>query len=336
MMSAGLMCTAATLGCAAMAPTFEVLVIARVVSGLFAATIPALAFTYAAEVFDDRYRPTGITAISACFLLAGILGQAYSIVVDAALGLRWVFGLLVPVLLVSPVMFATAPVAPPSRTSRGVARGFRSLRDVAGLPRLYPIYYVASILLLSLVGMYGALNHVASASFGLSSASDHLLLRLPGLPAAVAGALWASLVIRRGARAQRVAGAGLALAAIGLFLEAIAPTVLLVMTASGLYVIGLAVAMPATITLLGLASGTARPFSQAVYGFLVAVGASMAPVLLGPASGLGLGAVCLVLVLLLGFGLAMMVWYPSISDAGTGLVSANRSALSAGIDSGDD
>jgi hypothetical protein len=73
----------------------------------------------------------------------------------------------------------------------------------------------------------------------------------------------------------------------------------------------------ATIALFGLASGMARPFAQAVYGSLVAVGASMAPVLVGPLGGLGFGAMCAVIAVLLGLGSVLMFWYPRVSDGGT-------------------
>ncbi|MEU4741511.1 MFS transporter [Actinosynnema sp. NPDC023658] len=298
----------AVIGLVAGASTaFAPLLAARVVQGFLAAAIPSVALAYVAEALPPARRAVGLTAVSGSFLLAGLLGQAYALGVDKAIGWRWVFWLLVPVLLAVALTVTRLP-AVPRPTPTALTTTFTRLGELLRRPPLLVAYAGAITLLLTFVGMYTALTATVGERYGIHAAADLLLLRLPGLPGIALGLFAGPLIARFGP--HRVAPAAFLLAAAGLTLEAVSTTLPVLLVGSAIFVAGLAVTIPALVALVGRASGEARGAGLAGYGFLVGLGGGISPVLVTALAPAGFAVVCLTLAGLLLLAAATLVLGP--------------------------
>ncbi|MEU5692731.1 MFS transporter [Actinosynnema sp. NPDC020468] len=270
------------------APSFEVLLVVRVVQGFAAAAFPSVALAHVAEAVPVRRRAVAVTAVSSCFLVAGLVGQGFALLVDHGLGWHWVFWLMAPVLLV--VAFAVSRLP---ATGRAVSGGsvVGAFRELLGRRELLVGYAGAVTLLLTFVGMYTAFNAEVAHRYGITEAADLLLLRLPGLPGILLGAFAGPMITRFGA--HRVAGLAFAAATAGLAAEATATSLWLLLLGSAVYVAGLAVTIPALIAIVGQAGGDHRGTALAGYGFLVGLGGGAGPVVVTTITGFA--PVCLTL-----------------------------------------
>ncbi|XVV04853.1 MFS transporter [Actinosynnema sp. CA-248983] len=287
-MAAGLAVGALTCVVAGAADSFGLLLAARVAEGFLAAAIPAVSLAYTAEVLPPARRAVGVTAVSSSFLLAGLVGQAYALGVDRAAGQRWVFWLLVPLLLATAFAITRLPAVP-----RRTGAPWRAFGRLLRTPALLAAYPGAATLLLTFVGMYSALSVTVGDRYGIHDAGTLLLLRLPGLPGIVLGAFAGPFINRYGA--HRVAVVALLVAAVGLGIEAVAGGVAGVLVGSAVFVAGLAVSVPALVVVVGQASGEARGAGLAGYAFLVGLGGGISPVLVAALLPAGFAVVCVVL-----------------------------------------
>lgn len=274
-MATGLIACAAACLLAGSADSFAVLLAVRVLQGFVAAAFPSVALAHAAEAVPPHRRAVAVTAVSSSFLLAGLVGQAYALGVDRALGWRWVFWLVVPLLAALAVAVLRLPGTGARRSD--LRATYAALFTLVRRPPLLVAYAGAITLLLTFVGMYTAFNAVVAQRYGITSAGALLLLRLPGLPGIVLGAFAGPVITRFGA--HRVATVALATAAAGLLMEALATGLWGLLAGSAVFVAGLAAAVPSLVAVVGQASGEARGAGLAGYGFLVGVGGGIGPLL---------------------------------------------------------
>lgn len=73
---------------------YSVLVVLRLLQGLAAATFSPVALAYAVDMFPTEKRVTAIGFISTGFLVAGIAGQVFSIIISEQIGWNMVFRML--------------------------------------------------------------------------------------------------------------------------------------------------------------------------------------------------------------------------------------------------
>lgn len=288
------------------------LIVARVAQGAFAAAVPSVSLAYVARVLPEGSRVTGISVISACFPLAAIAGQAYGLAVEAGLGWRWAFWILALVLV---AMGAIVTTLPPVARAVHAPRLSSALAAAAGMfrrPALYAPYAAALSFLLLLVGMYAALQQ-HGAQFGITDTVSALLARLPGLPGIVLGAFAAAFIGRLGA--YRTAALAFTVGAVGLALEASGGPLWLVLVGTGLFVAGIAVAVPAVVQMVGIASGPARGAGMAGYALLVGAGATLAPLVIAWLAPLGFAATCGVLAGVMILVAAAVLWAPRPASA---------------------
>jgi predicted MFS family arabinose efflux permease len=275
----------------------------RAVQGLLAASFAAVVLAYVGEALPRRWRSTGIGAVATAFLVAGIVGQVYAQAIADALGWRWVFGLAAPAFALAAVALGTILVEPtvgPPPSSLG--QEYRELAALARRRQLALPYLALFTVLLSFVAMYAVLGPWLVTRFGLDSA-DVLLVRLAGLPGMVLAPLAGWLVGRFGA--IRVSVAGFGIAAAGLALEAAtAGSLWALVTATAIYVAGIATAVPAMITLVGSRAGPARGGALGLGGLALFAGASCGP--LAPGLPLGFSGLLLALAALLLLGAALV------------------------------
>lgn len=201
------------------AASFAVLLIARAIHGMFAATI-STAQAYIADTTDETNRARGMGMIGAAFGLGFVLGPAIG-------------GLLGRTSLSAPVFFACALtfanfifaviVLPESRSPAGDAPPF-ALRNLFGAPavlrdfangRLTRLFTIAFLQTLALAGLEATFAMMVPRVYGYSALGVGLLLAYAGLMQAVAqGFLIGRLTRKAGERA--VLAVGLVVLAIGL------------------------------------------------------------------------------------------------------------------------
>ncbi len=91
-----------------LAPSMPVLVLARVVQGLGAGAIPAVAYTTVGRRYPPGLRPRVFAVFSTAWVIPGLVGPAASGAIEHALGWRYVFLALLPVVAIAAVI--TLPV----------------------------------------------------------------------------------------------------------------------------------------------------------------------------------------------------------------------------------
>ena len=104
------------------APDMPVLVAGRAVQGLGAGVVPAVAYVAISRCYPDKCRPRMFAVLSTAWVVPGLIGPAVAALVAAAVGWRWVFLGLLPLVIAAGVLVVLAlrDVPPPARP--GTAR----------------------------------------------------------------------------------------------------------------------------------------------------------------------------------------------------------------------
>lgn len=266
----------ATLACA-FAPSMPWLAGLRMLQGLTASSFAPVALAYLAEAVPTHHRAIAIGAMSTSFLVAGILGQVFAAWVALRWGWFWVFlttgGGLVVVLPLIALM-----IKEPARTAVEGHLGHRfvALGKIAVRPAIVLLSCAHITLLLSFVAMYTALGpHLAELNLDPAAV---IALRLVGLPGMFMALLVGPLAARFGM--PGVAGTGYLVTAVGLALEAVLSQSLTgIAIGSLVFVVGVALAIPAMITQFGDLAVPDRAGGMALNGFVLFIGASIGPLI---------------------------------------------------------
>jgi len=294
----------ATLACG-LTTSLPALALARGAQGLMASSFPPVALAYLSEAVAPRHRATAIGAMSTAFLVAGITGQIGAQAITQRFGWPWVF--LGSTCLLTICALAVAWLTREhhrARVTGGPGEQFLAIARLLVRGDVLCLCGAHLTLLLSFVAMYTGLGlHLTASGDGPGVL---FLIRLAGLPgmfvALAAGPLGRLLGGDAG-----LARAGFLIAAAGLVAEALAPGSLLGLgAASLLFVVGIALAVPAMINLFGQAAAPRRRSGMAVNGFILFIGASLGPVL--ATAGLGFPILLLILAMLLGTAAALVTF----------------------------
>jgi MFS family permease len=101
------------------APTMAILVAGRAVQGLGAGVVPAVAYVAIARGYPDDCRPRMFAVLSTAWVIPGLIGPAIAALVASAVGWRWVFLGLLPLVAVAGLLatLALRGVPRPTATS---------------------------------------------------------------------------------------------------------------------------------------------------------------------------------------------------------------------------
>ena len=121
-MLAGLALFAAGLVIGGTAPSMPVLVAGRAVQGLGAGVVPAVAYVAISRCYPDESRPRMFAVLSTAWVVPGLIGPAVAAAVAAAVGWRWVFLGLLPLVIAAGVLVVLALRHVPPPASPGTAR----------------------------------------------------------------------------------------------------------------------------------------------------------------------------------------------------------------------
>src|ERR1700729_2596188 len=90
------------------APDMLVLVAGRAVQGLGAGVVPAVAYVAISRCYPEESRPRMFAVLSTAWVVPGLIGPAVAALVAAAVGWRWVFLGLLPLVAVAGVLVVRA------------------------------------------------------------------------------------------------------------------------------------------------------------------------------------------------------------------------------------
>jgi MFS family permease len=121
-MLAGLALFAAGLVIGGTAPDMPVLVAGRAVQGLGAGVVPAVAYVAISRCYPEECRPRMFAVLSTAWVVPGLIGPAVAALVAAAVGWRWVFLGLLPLVIVAGIVVVLALRHVPPPASPGTAR----------------------------------------------------------------------------------------------------------------------------------------------------------------------------------------------------------------------
>ena len=293
-----------TLACG-FATSLPALALARGAQGFVAASFPPVALAYLSEAVTPRHRATAIGAMSTAFLVAGITGQIGAQAITQRFGWPWVF--LGSTCLLTICALAVAWLTREhhhTRVAGGPGEQFLTIARLLVRSDVLCLCGAHLTLLLSFVAMYTGLSlHLTGSGH---DPGVLFLIRLAGLPGMFA-ALAAGPLGRLLGGDAGLARAGFLIAAAGLITEALASGSLLGLGATSLlFVIGIALAVPAMINLFGQAATPRRGSGMAVNGFILFIGASLGPLL--ATAGLGFPILLLILAMLLGTAAALVTF----------------------------
>ncbi len=110
-----------------LAPSMEVLVVARVIQGFGAGAIPAVAYVSIGRAMPQRLRPRMFATLSTAWILPGVIGPVAASAVTGLWNWRIVFLGLLPLIAIAatltlPAIRAVAPAPPPAEGSAASAK----------------------------------------------------------------------------------------------------------------------------------------------------------------------------------------------------------------------
>jgi MFS family permease len=120
-MLAGLALFALGLVIGGTAPDMAVLVAGRAVQGLGAGVVPAVAYVAISRCYPEESRPRMFAVLSTAWVVPGLIGPAIAALVAAAVGWRWVFLGLLPLVIGAGVLVVLALRHVPPPADRGTA-----------------------------------------------------------------------------------------------------------------------------------------------------------------------------------------------------------------------
>ncbi len=281
-----------------LAPTFPLLLATRALQGLVAANFGSAGLAFVSEILPARWRPLGISIVSFGLIMCAPLAQLA--------GGWWPGGRemlmldLAPIYLVTggAIFALTAGVRPPPAAARS---GWRAaLKTLAADRGIVAVWIAALTGLFGYVTFYAGLRLVYPAAAHL----EQTLRFWSVFPIFLAFAA-APLITRIGS--ERTAALGLSLLAAALVVGAIGSTWLL--AGSLLSAAGLALTLPGFIGTVSRRSATAtRGLGLALYGLVLFVGASFAPVIVHAGAHWGVFGVWLLPALAPFIGAGIMVF----------------------------
>jgi MFS transporter, YNFM family, putative membrane transport protein len=256
---------------------FYILLILRGLQGLISAAFAPISLVYAGEMFPAEKRLTAVGFVSSGLLMAGVVGQVYSGLVNEFWGWQAIFfllGILYFLTLILIIVFL--PKDEMTRPHVHMLEAFKKMTLLGKQTQLLLAFCITFSLLLSLVGMYTILGSYLSNQFGLTE-KELLLVR-------AAGIIGMLLSLFTGRLAQKLGTTltlkiGLALAAAGLFGIGVSPSLSLIIFASVIFVLGIATANPIVISIVSQLAGHARGSAVSFNAFILFVGASTGPIL---------------------------------------------------------
>lgn len=278
---AGLSASAVLTALIPLAPGPGVAIALRIVQGVATGVFAPVSTAYIGERLAPARRPVALTAVVGGFLGAAVFGQLAAQGIAAVAGWQGVFGCFAAALAASAVALWRVMLPDgPATQSTGLLAMYRPLPRLLIRRDLWPMYVAALVILGAFVAYYTGLE-LAGADAGRL-----LILRTAALPAVVALPFLTPALRRLPPMARGAASLGLAAIAVGAVAATDPGTVLLVVLLN-LLTLGIGLASPALIEVIGDRGASVRGTALAAYTTFMFVGSSLGPQLATALTGDG-------------------------------------------------
>ncbi|WP_077735740.1 MFS transporter [Bacillus sonorensis] len=259
------------------ADSLPAIILFRALQGAAAASFSPVALAYAGEMFPQEKRGTAIGFISTGFLLAGIGGQVIASFISEVWNWNAVFWLMSAVYLLTMWFnMLLLPKGDVKQKSGHMFSSFSRMGDVLHSRSLLIGYVVTITVLFTFVGMYSALGFVLTHSPYALSSGQILFVRSAGILGMVCSPIAGRLISKHGSLS--VLRTGLIIAAAGLLLMSVSGGLTVLVVMSVVFVLGIAIAVPSLISLIGQLGGEMRGLAVSLYTFILFIGASLGPI----------------------------------------------------------
>nr|WP_026682407.1 MFS transporter [Priestia megaterium] len=257
---------------------FQTLLVLRALQGFFAATFAPTALSYVFEVFPPSKRIMVIGYISFGYVLAGIIGQSLSDVINQTLDWHAVFYFFACIYGLSAILVAwLLPATSPSKKDGMMKKYIKQLSRIFRRKQLLYCYLITIMLLLTFLGMYTVLgDYLRSSPYHLTT-QEVFYVRVLG----VIGMLCSPFAVK----AVKIIGelamlrCSLAMASSGLLLLSLSNHLIVTILTSIWYVAGISFTFPIIMMIIGNLGGKERAAASSMYAFILFVGASLGPII---------------------------------------------------------
>lgn len=255
-----------------------ILIILRAFQGLSAATFSPVALSYVLEAFPNHKKITALGFISTSFLVAGILGQAFSRLIAYSMGWNYIFFILAIVYILTALLIHLfIPSLKATNPDESILENIKNIKKALAIKNLRFTYVNSFVLLFSFVAMYTILNsYLASPKFDLNN-SDILYITLLGIIGKLLSPLANNLINKF--KTLPVLRFALLLSAISLICLSLSNNIIVITIISIFFVTGIALAAPSLVSLIGTLGDNNRGSAVSLHTFILFLGTSAAPIL---------------------------------------------------------
>lgn len=281
----------------------------RAFQGAVAAAFSPVALAYIPEMFPDNKKLTATGFIVTGFLMAGIVGQVISGLINQYLAWNYVFyimGFIYFITLLLVIFLLPNDNLPRLKTS--VIQAIERMASLFKIKSLILCYAVDVMFLMSMMCMYTALGYyLAEPQFGLSS-QEILYVRAAGIFGIILAATSGLFVKKFGI--FNVLIGGLIVSAVSLTSLSFVNNIIILAVLSVIFVAGIAIAAPALITIVGQIGGQSRGAALSLHTVILFIGAGLGPVLAITLLNTGINSLpylVMGLILVVGVGLSLLI-----------------------------
>lgn len=276
----GLFCSSIATAMVAFSPHATSLYITRGIQGFCLGSFAPVAFAYTFELFPPQKRTLILALINTGFLIAGMLGQVMSELIEGLFHWRmafFFFGSLYALLFIFSWRILPVPSSNPN-VQHNVWKIFAAHLTNQ---RLFKCYAVTFIILLSFVSFYESIA-VHFENQPNMETSSLLWVRGIGLIGTFLSLFTNRLIERFGEKKTLLFGLMLSISsllAIGMY-----PHPLMIAMLSIFFVASISLILPSIITLIGNLAVVERASAISLYSFILLTGASIGPLLVASLS----------------------------------------------------
>ncbi|QCR32719.1 MFS transporter [Lysinibacillus sp. SGAir0095] len=257
---------------------YELLLILRILQAAGASAFVPISLVYIADVLPPENRLKTLGFVSSSFLIASVVAQVFSVLVEDALGWNYIFLLLGAFYLITTILtIFCLPKEKRVVQDISIFESFINIKNLFLNRSLCISFLISLMLLFSLIGMYTILGtYLAEAPFHFTN-DQILTVRGIGLISVVTS-LFASNITKKFGVNRSVRGS-LLIASLSLFLMGISQSPLLSILFSLFFVACIALLVPVNISLINKNGAAQRGTAILFNAFILFVGASFGPML---------------------------------------------------------
>lgn len=252
------------------------IVVLRGVQGFVAASFAPTALAYVFEVYVKEKVATAVGFISFGYVTAGIVGQIIADMINQLMSWQAIFTIFGILYLISfiTIIFALPSTKQP-KISLSLHHYVKQVKTIIQRKNLVLCYVITFFLLLTFIGMYTVLGDYLGENPYRLSEKELFAVRTWGL-VGMALSPFANFFIRRLGLIPTLR-LSLAVMIIGMISINLVNELSLLTMMTVVYVAGLSLTFPSIMMVVGKMGGSERAVANAVYAFILFIGATLGP-----------------------------------------------------------